>query len=42
VLVIDQHLSIQAALLRANDQDRLSGLLLNVTHTFDPAHPLEW
>jgi hypothetical protein len=42
VLVIDQHLSIQAALLRGNDQDRLSGLLLNVTHTFDPAHPLEW
>ena len=42
VLVIDQHLSIQAALLRGNNQDRLSGLLLNVTHTFDPAHPLEW
>jgi hypothetical protein len=42
VLVINQHLSIQAALLRANDQDRLSGLLLNITYTFDPAHPLEW
>jgi hypothetical protein len=42
VLVIDQHLSIQAALLRGNDQDRLSGLLLNVTHTFNPAHPFEW
>ena len=42
VFVIDQHLSLQASLLRANDEDRLSGVLLNITHTFDPAHPFEW
>lgn len=42
VFVIDQHLSIQASLLRNNDEDRLSGVLVNITHTFDLAHPLEW
>ena len=35
VLVINQHLSFQASLLRGNDQDRLSGVLANVTYTFD-------
>ena len=42
VLVIDQHLSIQASLLRNNDEDRLSGVLVNINHTFDLAHPFEW
>lgn len=42
VLVIDQHLSFQASLLRGNNEDRLSGILVNVTHTFDPLHPFEW
>jgi hypothetical protein len=42
VVVIDQHISIQAALLRGNDQDRLSGAILQATYTFDLAHPLEW
>ena len=42
VLVINQHNSIQAALLRENDEDRLSGVLVQVTHTFDVTHPLEW
>ena len=42
VLVIDQHLSIQASLLRQNDEDRLTGVLLNITHTFDLMHPFEW
>ena len=42
VLVIDQHISFQAALLRGNDQDRLSGMLLQATYTFDLAHPLDW
>ena len=42
VLVINQHDSIQAALLRGNTQDRLSGALLVITHTFDLARPLEW
>ena len=35
VLVINQHLSFQASLLRANDEDRLSGVLANITYTFD-------
>lgn len=38
VLVINQHLSFQASLLRGNDQDRLSGVLANVTYTFEPAN----
>ena len=42
VLVIDPHLSIQASLLRDNDEDRLSGILVNINHTFDLAHPFEW
>jgi len=42
VLVIDQHLSIQASLLRQNNEDRLTGVLVNITHTFDLTHPFEW
>jgi hypothetical protein len=41
VLVVNQHLSFQASLLRGNDQDRLSGVIMNVTYTFDPVHP-QW
>ena len=48
VFVIDQHLSLQAALLRGNDQDRLSGVIANVGGTAlgdvalvpDPAYPI--
>ena len=42
VLVLNQHNSIQACLLRRNDEDRLSGVLVQITHTFDLTHPLEW
>jgi len=42
VLVIDRQNSVQASLLRGNGQDRLSGLLVGITHTFDLAHPFEW
>jgi hypothetical protein len=42
VLVFGAHDSIQAALLRENDRDRLTGLILAITHTFDLDHPLEW
>ena len=42
VLVVNQHLSVQASLLRGNDQDRLSGVLAAVTYTFDIFHPLDW
>ena len=42
VVILSVHTSIQVALLRENDQDRLTGLLLAVTHTFDLAHLLEW
>jgi hypothetical protein len=42
VLVFNQHTSIQAALLRGNDQDRLSGVLVGITHTFDVTRPFEW
>jgi hypothetical protein len=42
VFVIGQHDSVQAALLRGNDQDRASGVLIAITHTFDLAHPFEW
>jgi hypothetical protein len=42
VLVINQHDSVQAALLRGNDQDRLSGVILQLNHTFDVLSPLEW
>jgi hypothetical protein len=37
VFVFNQHLSFQASLLRGNDQDRLSGVLANITYTFAPA-----
>ena len=36
VVVINQHFSFQASLLRGNDEDRLSGVLANITYTFDP------
>lgn len=42
VLVINQHDSVTAALLRGNNQDRLSGVLLQLTHTFDVTSPFEW
>jgi len=42
VLVINRHDSVQASLLRGNDEDRLSGVLVAITHTFDLAHPFEW
>jgi hypothetical protein len=42
VLVINQHDSVTAALLRGNDQNRLSGVLLQLTHTFDVTSPFEW
>jgi hypothetical protein len=35
VLVIDQKNSITAAALRANDEDRVTGVSLQFTHTFD-------
>jgi hypothetical protein len=41
VLVVNQHLSFQAALLRRNDEDRLSGIIMQVTYTFDLLHPFE-
>src|SRR2546428_14158645 len=42
VLVIDRQNSVQASLLRGNGEDRLSGVLIGITHTFDLAHPLAW
>ena len=42
VLVVDQHISLQGALLRGNDQDRLSGVILQVTYTLNLAHPFDW
>jgi hypothetical protein len=42
VLVIDRQNSVQASLLRGNTEDRLSGVLVGLTHTFDLAHPFEW
>ena len=42
VLVINQHDSVTAALLRGNSQDRLSGVILQLTHTFDVTSPFEW
>ena len=42
VLVIDRQNSVQASLLRGNGEDRLSGVLVGITHTFDLAHPLQW
>lgn len=37
VLIINQHLSFQASMLRGNDQDRLTAVLANFTYTFEPA-----
>ena len=42
IVILSPHTNIQVALLRENDQDRLTGLLLAVTHTFDLDHPFEW
>jgi len=42
VLVIDRLNSVQVSLLRGNTADRVSGVILQITHTFDLAHPLEW
>ena len=42
VLVIDRQNSVQASLLRGNTEDRLSGVLVGLTHTFDLAHPFAW
>jgi hypothetical protein len=42
VFVIDKQNSIQASLLRGNVEDRVSGLLVGITHTFDLARPFEW
>jgi Exopolysaccharide biosynthesis protein YbjH len=42
VIVINQHNSLQAALLRGNDQDRLSGLIIEITHTLDFDDPRAW
>jgi hypothetical protein len=43
VLVINQHDSVTLALLRENDLDRLfTGVILQLTHTFDVTDPLAW
>ena len=42
VLVINAHDSIQAAALRENDEDRLTGVIIAITHTFDLTHPWVW
>src|SRR5256712_10270476 len=42
VLVIDRQNSVQASLLRGNTADRVSGVLVGLTHTFDLTHPLAW
>ena len=42
VLVINQHDSVTLALLRQNDMNRLSGVVLQLTHTFDVTDPLAW
>ncbi len=42
VIVLNQHDSVQASMLRGNDRDRPSGVLVAVTHTFDLARPFEW
>jgi hypothetical protein len=42
IVILTVHTNLQVALLRENDQDRLTGLLLAVTHTFDLDHPFEW
>jgi len=42
VFIINRQNSVQASLLRANNQDRVTGILLAITHTFDFDHPFEW
>ena len=42
VLVINQHDSVTLALLRENDMNRLSGVILQLTHTFDVTDPFTW
>ena len=43
VLVINQHDSVTLALLHGNDQVRLmTGVLLQLTHTFDVTDPFAW
>src|SRR2546425_4592743 len=42
VIVINRHDSVQASMLRGNDEDQPSGVLVAVTHTFDLTHPWEW
>jgi len=43
VLVINQHDSVTLALLRENDLDRLvTGVILQLTHTFDVTDPFAW
>lgn len=41
VLVINRHLSVQGAVLRGNDEDRLSGAIVAITYTFNLIHLLE-
>jgi len=41
--VINQHDSVTLALLRENDLDRLfTGVIFQLTHTFDVTDPLAW
>ena len=42
VVVINRHFSFQGSLLRANNQDRLSGAIAAITYTFDVTNPLDW
>ena len=42
VVILTRQSSIQVALLRGNTEDRLSGILVALTHTFDFEHPFEW
>jgi hypothetical protein len=42
VFIINRQASIQAALLRQNDEDRLSGVLVALTYTFDLTRPFPW
>jgi hypothetical protein len=42
VVVLTRQDSIQVAVLRGNDEDRVSGVLVALTHTLDFAHPFAW
>ncbi len=42
VLIINRQNSVQASLLRVNNEDRLSGVLVGITHTFDLTDPFQW